>query len=111
MEIAWIVDRSYCPETSKMYLEVVYMKNYKSRIIIMVVMLLVASFLVMSCGGSGPRDLARQHYNLVTQNPNVNSEKYRKKLDTLTTKILNLSKKDKEVYNEEYQALIWAGRK
>jgi hypothetical protein len=90
------------------------MKNYKSRIIATVAVLLVASFLVMSCGGGGAKGLAKQTYDLLQQELDYSDttspelKKYMKKAAALQVKVVNLSDKDKKVYEEELNALISA---
>jgi hypothetical protein len=49
-----IVNYCYCHFSPKYFLEGSLMKNYNGGIIAMVTVLLVASFLVMSCGGKDP---------------------------------------------------------
>ncbi|GHV56588.1 hypothetical protein AGMMS49579_21340 [Spirochaetia bacterium] len=85
-------------------------KTFKGGVSVMVAVLLAVSFLVMGCGSSDPKALAKQTYDIGQQalgalfNPAKATELTKKAAD-IETKVAKLSSADKAIYDEELTRL------
>jgi len=86
----------------------------KNKIIAIIsVVLLVLTFVLASCGGSNPKSLAKEAYELRMQRIAAYEEEDNDKLEALNeqdadhmTKFTNLSEADQAIYLEEYHRLL-----
>ena len=84
------------------------MRNRKIAAI--VAMVLLAMFVLASCGGSNPKALAKETIELTGQalgamfDPEKSAD-LEKKMKKLEAKVENLSEKDKKIYEEELTKL------